>query len=104
VLFEQQLVQLKLNRMHTLTEAVRSFVMRIAREHDRRIHSPNAGLAMNFSTDIVQNVTEFYMEVRGGAGCAMDAHADKLARDAIIWSHLAGSTVQRLKVARRLPG
>jgi len=31
--------------------ALRSFVMRIAWEHDRRIHSPNAGLAMNFSTD-----------------------------------------------------
>jgi len=33
----------------------------------------------------------------------MDAHADKLARDSIIWSRLAGDTVQRLKVAGRLP-
>jgi hypothetical protein len=47
--------------------------------------------------------SELYMDVRGGAGCAMDRHADKLARDAIIWSHLAGDTVQRLKVAGRLP-
>ena len=52
MLFEQQLVQLKLNRTHALTEALRSFVMRIAREHDHWIQSPNAGLAMNFSTDI----------------------------------------------------
>jgi alkylation response protein AidB-like acyl-CoA dehydrogenase len=103
-LFEQQLVRLKLNRMHMLTEALRSFVMRVAWEHDRRIHSPNAGLAMNFSTDVVQEVTELYMDVRSSAGCAMDAHADKLARDAIIWSHLAGDTVQRLKVAGRLRG
>jgi hypothetical protein len=35
-------------------------------------------------------------------GCAMDAHAEKLVRDAFIWSHLAGDTVQRLKTARRL--
>jgi acyl-CoA dehydrogenase len=101
-LFEQQLVKLKLNRMHALTEALRSFVMRIAWEHDRRIHSPNAGLAMNFSTDVVQEVTELYMDLRSGAGCAMDAHADKLVRDAFIWNHLAGDTVQRLKVAGRL--
>jgi alkylation response protein AidB-like acyl-CoA dehydrogenase len=78
--------------------------MRIAWEHDRKIHSVNAGLAMNFSTDVVQEVTEIYMDVRGCAGGAMDAHADKLVRDAIIWSHLAGDTVQRLKVAGRLPG
>ncbi|HVQ60793.1 MAG TPA: acyl-CoA dehydrogenase family protein [Burkholderiales bacterium] len=100
-LFEQQLVQLKLNRMHALTEALRSFVLRVAWEHDRRIHSPNPGLAMNFSTDVVQEVTELYMELRGG-GPGMDAHAEKLVRDSFIWSHLAGDTVQRLKVARRL--
>ena len=96
-LFEQQLVQLKLNRMHALTEALRSFVMRVAWEHDRRVHSPNAGLAMNFSTDAVQEVAELYMELCGGT-----PHADKLVRDSFIWSHLAGDTVQRLKVARRL--
>ena len=30
------------------------------------------------------------------------AQAEKLVRDAFIWSHLAGDTVQRLKVAARL--
>jgi alkylation response protein AidB-like acyl-CoA dehydrogenase len=96
-LFDQQLVQLKVNRMHALTEALRSFVLRVAWEHDKRIHSPNPGLAMNFSTDVVQEVTELYMDLCGGT-----PHADKLVRDAFIWSHLAGDTVQRLKVARRL--
>ena len=43
-LFEQQIVQLKLNRMHMLTEALRSFVMRVAWEHDQKMHSANAGL------------------------------------------------------------
>jgi acyl-CoA dehydrogenase len=101
-LFDQQTIQLKLNKMHMLTEALRSFVLRVAWEHDQKIHSANAGLAMNFSTDVIQEVTELYMDVRAGTGCRMDAHADKLVRDAFIWSHLAGDSVQRMKVARRL--
>jgi alkylation response protein AidB-like acyl-CoA dehydrogenase len=102
VLFEQQLVALKLNKMHMLTEALRSYVMRVAWEHDMKVHSANAGLCMNLSTDIVQEVTELYMDVRASGGCHMDHHADKVVRDSIIWSHLAGDTVQRLKVSRRL--
>jgi len=100
-LSDQQLVQLKLNRMHLLTEALRSFVMRVAWEHDHRMHSANAGLCMNFSTDVIQEVTELNFDLHAGAGL-MDARADKLVRDAIIWSHLAGDSVQRMKVARRL--
>jgi len=57
---------------------------------------------MNYSTDVVQEVTELYMEIRGARGCYMDPHTDKLVRDSIIWSHLAGDSVQRMKVARRL--
>jgi butyryl-CoA dehydrogenase len=101
-LFAQQRIQLQINKMYGLTEALRSFVLRVAWEHDRKIHSCNAGLAMNFSTDAVQEVTELYMEVRGARGCHMDPHTDKLVRDAFIWSHLAGDSVQRMKVARRL--
>jgi acyl-CoA dehydrogenase len=102
ILFQQQNVQLQIARMHALTEALRSLVMRVAWEHDRKIHSCNAGLAMNFSTDVVQEVTELYMEVRGAQRCQMNPHADKLVRDSVIWSHLAGDSVQRMKVARRL--
>lgn len=101
-LVAQQRVQLQFNRMFALTEALRSFVLRVAWEHDRKIHSCNAGLAMNFSTDAVQEVTELYMEIRGAKGCHMDPHTDKLVRDAFIWSHLAGDSVQRMKVSRRL--
>lgn len=103
ILFDQQTVQLQINKMVMLTEALRSYVMRVAWEHDVKIHSTNAGLAMNWSTDVVQEVTELYMEIRGVQGCVMDHHADKLVRDAFIWSHLAGDAVQRMKVARRLP-
>jgi alkylation response protein AidB-like acyl-CoA dehydrogenase len=101
-LFAQQTVQLQINRMYMFTEALRSFVLRVAWEHDMKIHTPNAGLAMNFSTDIVQDVAGLYMEVRGLEGGHMDPHADKLVRDSIIWTHLAGDSVQRMKVARRI--
>lgn len=101
-LFSQQHVQLKINRMFAMTEALRSFVLRIAWEHDRRIHSHNAGLAMNFSTDVVQEVSELYMDIRGAQGGHMDHHTDKLVRDAFIWSHLAGDSVSRMKVTRRI--
>ena len=101
-LIEQQLIQLKIGRMHMLTEALRSYVMRVAWEHDRKMRSANAGLVMNFSTDVIQEVTQLNMDIHGGAGCTMDANADKLVRDGIIWTHLAGDTVQRMKVVRRL--
>ena len=101
-LFEQQTIQLKLNKMHMLTEALRSFVMRVAWEHDQKMHSPNAGLAMNFSTDVIQEVTELNLDIHGGTGCSVNPRAEKLVRDGFIWSHLAGDSVQRMKVARRL--
>jgi len=101
-LFAQQNIQLTINRMYMLTEALRAFVLRVAWEHDMKVHSPNAGLAMNFSSDVVQEVAELYMEVRDLDGAHMDPHADKLVRDSIIWTHLAGDNVQRMKVARRI--
>jgi len=102
ILFVQQNVQLQINRMFMLTEALRSFVLRVAWEHDQKIHSYNAGLAMNYSTDVVQEVTELYMDVRGAQAGYMDPHTDKLVRDSFIWSHLAGDSVSRMKVTRRI--
>ena len=101
LLKEQQAVQLKINRMCALTEALRSFVLRVACDHDKKIHSPNAGLVMNLSTDVIQEVTEINAEIHDIAGI-LDENADKLVRDAFIWSHLAGDAVQRMKVSRRL--
>ena len=104
-LFEQQAIQLKLAEMHMLTEALRSFVMRLAWELDHAAHSQaNVVFLMNFSCDVIQKVTELNMEVHGATGEPMDEHADKLMRDAIIWTHLGGDASQRLKVMRRLPG
>jgi alkylation response protein AidB-like acyl-CoA dehydrogenase len=99
---DQQLIQLKIGRMKMLTEALRSYVMRVAWEHDQRMHSTNAGLVMNLSTDIGQEVTDLALDIYDRAGMAMDRAADKLARDTYIWSHLAGDTVQRLKFGQRL--
>jgi hypothetical protein len=42
------------------------------------------------------------MDVFDRAGAPMDRRADKLARDTFIWSHLAGDSVQRLKIVRRM--
>ena len=101
-LMEHQLIQLKLNEMHMLTEALRSYVMRVAWLHDRREHSANAGLVMNYSTDVIQRVTRLNMEIHGAEGCMINARVDKLVRDAMVWTHLAGDTVQRVKVLKRL--
>jgi len=84
-----------------LTEALRSFVMRTAWEHDRKIHSANAGLVMNYSSDVIQEVTEIGMDVFGSTGGMMNPNAEKLVRDGMIWTHLAGDIVQRMRVVRR---
>ncbi len=101
-LADQQHVQLKLADMHMLTEALRSFVMRVAAESDdtRRPHRSNL-LLMNFSTDAVQRVTNLNLELHGGGYAAPGyAQADKLVRDAIIWTHIAGDAVQRMKALK----
>jgi alkylation response protein AidB-like acyl-CoA dehydrogenase len=101
-LIEQQLVQLHINEMHALTEALRSYVLRVAWQHDQGTHSANAGLVMNWSTDVIQKVTRLNMEIHGAEGCMMNARVDKLVRDAMVWTHLAGDTVQRVKILKRL--
>jgi acyl-CoA dehydrogenase len=102
---DSQVIQLKLSEMHMLTEALRSFVMRVAAESDAKTgnHSVNNVLLMNFATDVVQRVTALNMDVHAHAGMqSMDAHVDKLVRDAVIWTHLAGDSVQRMKAVRRM--
>ena len=102
---ENQNVQLMISEMHMFTEALRSFVMRVASESDVLVgkHTPNNVLLANFATDVVQRVTALNIDVHVGAGAyTMPALADKLARDASIWTHLAGDSVQRMKVVRRM--
>jgi hypothetical protein len=57
---------------------------------------------MNFSSDVIQLVTRLNLDIHRVAGDTVDALADKLVRDGIIWTHLAGDATQRLKVMRRL--
>ena len=102
-LFDSQLVQLKLNEMHALTEALRSFVLRCGWEMDRKLHGVNPVLVMNYSTTVIQRVTQLNLDIHASAASGyVDALADKLVRDGIIWSHLAGDTSQRLKAVRRM--
>ncbi|MGH8667459.1 MAG: acyl-CoA dehydrogenase family protein [Burkholderiales bacterium] len=103
---DNQAIQLKLSEMHMLAEALRSFVLRVAMEaDDKSAHhgSINHLLLQNFAAEAVQRVTALNLDIHGGAGAMeMDAAADKLARDAVIWTHLAGDSVQRMKSVRRL--
>ena len=101
-LFDHQLVQLKINEMSMLTEALRSFVMRIAWEHDQGQRSATGVLAVNYSTDVIIRVTQLNMEIHGRKGGMMNARVDKLARDAMVWTHLAGDTVLRLKAVSKI--
>jgi len=104
-ILDNQTIQLKLSEMHMLTEALRSFVLRIAAESDAKSghHSTNGVLLMNFATDVIQRVTNLNMDIHGGAGAmTMDPRVEKLVRDAIIWTHLAGDSVQRMKAVRRM--
>ena len=100
---DNQTIQLQLSEMHMLTEALRSFLMRIAAETDARQHTTSGVFLMNFATDVIQRVTRLNMDVHGGAGATeMPARVEKLARDAVIWTHLAGDSVQRMKPVRRM--
>ena len=108
-LFDQQVVQLKLSEMHMLTEALRSFMLRIAWERDQAVagsatyrKSANNMLALNFSADAVQRVTNLNMEIHGASERGVHAGADKLVRDAIIWTHLAGDSVNRIKAIKNV--
>jgi hypothetical protein len=64
--------------------------------------SANAGLVMVFSQEMIQRVTALYRDIRGGAGGRVSASADKLERDAFIWTHLAGDSLSRIKTIRKI--
>ena len=100
-----QVIQLKLSGMHMLTEALRSFVMRVAAESEDTSAplSTHSHFLMNFATDAIQRVCYLNMDIHGRTGNGtMSAGADKLVRDAIIWTHIAGDAVQRLRAIATL--
>ena len=99
VLAEQQLVQLQLSEMHMVTEALRSFMLRVATESDDEgnEHFAHSHFLMNFATEAIQRVCNLNQEIHGYADGRQRAGADKLVRDAIIWTHIAGDAVQKMK-------
>ena len=109
LLRDHQMVQLKLSEMHIHTEALRSFVLRLAAESDATAgaHPPAHGhLLMNVATDAIQRVCYANLALhRHAAGDGtIDAGAEKLVRDAVIWTHIAGDSVQRMKSLQVLGG
>ena len=105
-ILDNQTIQLKLSEMMMHTEALRSFVMRVAGEMDdrtKRHDSVTHVLLHNYSCDVIQKVTQLNLDIHANGGTtAMSERADKLARDGVIWTHLAGDSVQRMKAVRRL--
>jgi alkylation response protein AidB-like acyl-CoA dehydrogenase len=108
VLSAHQTVQLRLSEMQVLTEALRSFVLRTAWERElasqpgvKSKDYVNAQLVMIFAKSSVQRVTQLNVDLHRAVG-AMDEAADKLARDAAIWTHLAGSTLLNIIAAKVL--
>ncbi len=101
-ILDNQAIQLKLSEMQMLTEALRSFTLRVAAEADARVHGVNNVLLMNFATDVIQRVARLNLDIHAGSGVVeIPAAVDKLVRDASIWTHLAGDSVQRMKAVRR---
>ncbi len=112
-LADQQRVQLKLAEMHMLTESLRAYIMRTAWERDLacagdkvQAASANAGLVMVYSQEVIQRVTALNRDLHAlngdSARGAMNASADKLERDAFIWTHLAGDSLSRIKTIRKV--
>jgi butyryl-CoA dehydrogenase len=102
-LCDQQHIQIKLNRMLIMTEALRSFILRAAWEHDNKIRSTNGALVMNFSTDVIQEVTEFNLEIQSTEpGVESHYAAEKLVNDGFIWSHISGDSASRLRSTQQV--
>jgi hypothetical protein len=57
---------------------------------------------MNFASDAIQRACYANMAIHQRAGGMMNAGVDKLVRDAIIWTHIAGDSVQRMKSLQAL--
>ena len=109
----QQRVQLKLAEMNMLTESLRAYIMRTAWERDLacagdkvQAASANAGLVMVYSQEVIQRVTALNRAIFALAPAAsrgaMNASADKLERDAFIWTHLAGDSLSRIKTIKKM--
>jgi alkylation response protein AidB-like acyl-CoA dehydrogenase len=103
-LADQQLIQLKLADMHMHTEALRSFVLRLAAESDAdsEQRGRHGHLLMNFATVAIQRVCYANQAIHASVTRSVHAGADKLVRDAIIWTHIAGDSVQRMKSVQSL--
>jgi hypothetical protein len=85
--------------MNMVTEALRSFMLRVATESDDEgdEHFAHSHFLMNFATEAIQRVCNLNQVIHGYADGRASAAADKLVRDAIIWTHIAGDAVQKMK-------
>jgi alkylation response protein AidB-like acyl-CoA dehydrogenase len=104
-IIEHQGIALKLADMYMRLEACRSYLFKVVaseKEHGGDFEAASKQLLKTFATEVVQSVTKNAVEIFGGMGVMRDAPVEKLMRDASIFTHLAGDTVQIIKASRKL--
>ena len=79
--------------------AARAAIEAAAHVQHRQQGQPDAGFARRLDQGAIQNNTTPL--IHGAEGRMMYARVDKLQRDAMVWTHLAGDTVQRMKTYAR---
>ena len=77
--------------------------MRVAWEHDQKKPSTNAGFVMNYSTDVIQEVTQLNMDIHGGAGYMKEYPVERYMREAKCLQIVEGANqIQRIIIGRLL--
>ena len=104
-IIEHQAIAIKLADMYMRLEAGRSYLYQVVANENGSggdFEGASKQLLKTFATEVVQSVTKNAVEIFGGMGVMRDAPVEKLMRDASIFTHLAGDSVQMLKAAKKL--
>jgi alkylation response protein AidB-like acyl-CoA dehydrogenase len=102
-----QAVQFMLADMETEIEAARALVRTAAARYDEGANEiiKYSAVAKLFATDMVNRVTSTAVQVLGGYGYISDYPAERMMRDARIFSIFEGTNeIQRIVIARELLG
>ena len=103
-----QAIELRLTELAILTESLRALLLTTAQQWDYANANDIArdqvkgALTVVLGAKAIVSVSRMAMEIIGTAGGEMNLLADKLVRDAGIWPHMVGDSVNKLIAARRV--